>query len=400
VEWSELETVFSRRDVSATKAFLSCSVDALRPPYHRDTQDFPRASIIVGSTNEDEFLSDKTGNRRFWVIEVEKKIDVELLTQERDAIWAAAVLAYKSGEQWWLTPEEEALLAQNNEGWQITDVWEAAILNYLDNKSTCTIAELLEKPIGLDLAKQSRAEQMRVSNILRRNGWTRVRKQVGNKREWFWEKVGQEVGQASKPLPANVSEENAKNRKEVGQQVGQVSNPWPVTILDSAALPALPISSKFPKNQENSSLSMDSISPTNTTSETSIKFGVKGRAGRAGEAFNDEILTGKGLEPALPPASPADQPPKVGQEVGHTTLKARPHHKEFEVGNRVVVTVEGLHNGAKGEITGKQYLGRTHTRYDIKLDKPSHNLTEIFVEVPFEAKRTYLMNDASIPPCR
>jgi predicted P-loop ATPase len=80
VEWSELETVFSRRDVSATKAFLSSSVDALRPPYHRDTQDFPRASIIVGSTNEDEFLSDKTGNRRFWVIPVKKKIDVEQLS--------------------------------------------------------------------------------------------------------------------------------------------------------------------------------------------------------------------------------------------------------------------------------------------------------------------------------
>jgi predicted P-loop ATPase len=190
IEWAELETVFSRRDVSATKAFLSCSVDALRPPYHRDTQDFPRASIIVGSTNEDEFLPDKTGNRRFWVIPVEKKIDVEQLTQERDAIWAAAVLAYKSGEQWWLTPEEETLLAQNNEGWQITDVWETAILNYLDNKSTCTITELLEKPIGLDLAKQSKGEQMRVSNILRRNGWARFGNRLATKGRCFGKRCG------------------------------------------------------------------------------------------------------------------------------------------------------------------------------------------------------------------
>jgi predicted P-loop ATPase len=155
VEWSELETIFSRRDVSATKAFLSSAVDMLRPPYHRDTQDFPRASIIVGSTNKDEFLSDETGNRRFWVIPVKKKIDVELLAQERNAIWAAAVLAYKSGEQWWLTPEEDALLAQANQGWQATDVWEEAILNHLHDKSTCTIAELLEKTIGLELANRA-----------------------------------------------------------------------------------------------------------------------------------------------------------------------------------------------------------------------------------------------------
>jgi predicted P-loop ATPase len=74
--------------------------------------------------NEDEFLSDKTGNRRFWVIPVNKKVDVDLLAQERDAIWAVAVLAYKSGEQWWLTPEEEALLAQANQGWLATDSWD------------------------------------------------------------------------------------------------------------------------------------------------------------------------------------------------------------------------------------------------------------------------------------
>jgi hypothetical protein len=75
-------------------------------------------------------------------------------------------------------------------------------------------------------------------------------------------------------------------------------------------------------------------------------------------------------------------------------------HKEFEVGNRVVVTAEGLHKGTKGQVTGKQYLSRTHTRYNIKLDKPSHFLTEIFVEVPVEAKWPYLMDDASVPPRR
>lgn len=100
IEWSELESIFKGRDVSQTKAFLSSSIDAVRPPYCRDTQDFARASIIVATTNKDEFLSDETGNRRFWIIPVKKRIDTKLLRKERNAIWAAAVLAYKSGEQW------------------------------------------------------------------------------------------------------------------------------------------------------------------------------------------------------------------------------------------------------------------------------------------------------------
>jgi predicted P-loop ATPase len=391
IEWAELETIFSRKDVSATKAFLSSSVDALRPPYHRDIEDFPRASIICGSTNRNEFLSDETGNRRFWVIPVEKKVDVDLLSQERDAIWAAAVLAYKSGEQWWLTPEEETLLAQANQGWLATDSWEVAILNYLDNKSTCTIADLLEKPIGLELAKQSKNEQMRVSNILRRNGWVKVRKQIGNKREMFWEKVWQEVCHVSNPLPVKVL---AESNNEVWQEVCHVSNLLPVKVSDNAATPATPISTNFPKNQENSSLNTDIALSTNAMSENSIKFEVEGVAGVAAQFETSETLAGQGLEAATPPASPPATP-LANNEVWQQNK--RPHHKEFKVGNQVVVTIKGLHHGVKGEITGKWYLGRTHTRYDIKLDKPSHSLTEIFVEVPVEAKRTYLI-DANVPP--
>lgn len=66
-EWAELETVFRRRDVASTKAFLSSSVDLVRPPYGRTTQKMERCSIFVGTTNQDEFLSDSTGNRRFWI---------------------------------------------------------------------------------------------------------------------------------------------------------------------------------------------------------------------------------------------------------------------------------------------------------------------------------------------
>jgi len=70
LEWAELETVFKRKDVAATKAFLSCASDSIRPPYGRETVKMLRPSIIVGTTNETEFLSDTTGNRRFWVVPV------------------------------------------------------------------------------------------------------------------------------------------------------------------------------------------------------------------------------------------------------------------------------------------------------------------------------------------
>jgi predicted P-loop ATPase len=354
VEWSELETVFSRRDVSATKAFLSCSVDALRPPYHRDTQDFPRSSIIVGSTNEDEFLSDKTGNRRFWVIPVEKKIDVEQLTQERDAIWAAAVLAYKSGEQWWLTPEEETLLAQNNQGWQITDVWETAILNYVDNKSTCTITELLEKPIGLELAKQSRSEQMRVSSILRRNGWIKAprQKRIDGKPQWYWEKVVTgsdgvvtEVVTPLNPLPARITDA----KKEVSQ---------PVTTF-SANL-TKNISLNFSELD-----SSDNVQPEEKENFTS--FNEKGSDGcdTKPQSFSEQGLNAV-TTPVTTPVTTSSQPPAKILE-------------EFKVSDRVEITQESDYQGQKGEIVDIGY-GAREVDYYVRLAAE-----KVIVSVPLAA---------------
>jgi predicted P-loop ATPase len=309
IEWAELETVFSRKDVSATKAFLSCSVDALRPPYHRDIEDFPRASIICGSTNKNEFLSDETGNRRFLVVPVQKKIDVALLTQERGAIWAAAVAAYKSGERWWLTPEEDAFLAQANQTWQTTDSWEVAILKHLQDKPTCTISDLLTKVIGLELSKQSKGEQMRVSSILRRNGWIRVQKQIDNTRQWVWQKVMQEVMHPSNSLYTAASEESGK---KVMQEVMHPFTALPVRVSGKNASPASPFSTKFLKKQEKSLSSEPAADITNSILENCGNVKENSDAGDAFRFETSKILSLQGFEaaspPALPPVSPASPP--------------------------------------------------------------------------------------------
>jgi predicted P-loop ATPase len=59
------------------------------------------------TVNKEEFLADETGNWRFWIIPVKKRIDTKILRQERDAIWAAAVLAYRDGEECFPDYEEE-----------------------------------------------------------------------------------------------------------------------------------------------------------------------------------------------------------------------------------------------------------------------------------------------------
>jgi hypothetical protein len=239
LEFSEFETVYKRKDVEQLKAFLSSRIDSLRRPYGRSLEDFPRTSIFVGSTNRQEFLNDPTGGRRFWVIPVSQTIPIQTLEEERDRIWAAAVAAYRSGEQWWLTREEDVLLEEANRGWQSSDTWEVVVLNYLQNKSICTVSELFTHAIQIELAKQGKAEQMRLSDILRRNGWARSKKRIEGKSQWSWEKRIIEVGTLSNPYSTTISNSAFPPDSEVGTEVGTPSNPYD-TVTSDVLFPPVP----------------------------------------------------------------------------------------------------------------------------------------------------------------
>jgi len=185
VEWSELESIFKRRDVSQTKAFLSSAVDAIRPPYCRDTQDFARSSIIVATTNKDEFLSDETGNRRFWIVPIKKRINIDLLKQERDAIWAAAVLAFDQKEEWWLEYDEEIAAEIMAEEFQTSDPWQDTIASYIENREFVRVGDLLLH-LQVDLNRQERAHQMRVAGLLKFMGWCKNFRIIAGKRVRVW----------------------------------------------------------------------------------------------------------------------------------------------------------------------------------------------------------------------
>lgn len=187
-EWAELETVFRRRDVSQLKAFLTSRYDLIRPPYGRQTERFPRTVVFIGTTNEQEFLSDPTGSRRYWVIPCsDVGINIALLAEERDAIWAAAVSAYRNRKEWWLSKEEEAERARQAEAYQQSDAWEEPIEDYLRLATTgVTIREILQNALKFEDGQITRAHEMRVGNILKGMGYKSRQTKVSGKKLRLW----------------------------------------------------------------------------------------------------------------------------------------------------------------------------------------------------------------------
>ena len=85
-------------------------------PTGASSETIQRRCVFVGSTNEDTFLFDLTGGRRYWPVEVGAKIDVEGVKGDRDQLWAEAVAAFEAGESWWLDDEMEVIAAAHRPG--------------------------------------------------------------------------------------------------------------------------------------------------------------------------------------------------------------------------------------------------------------------------------------------
>lgn len=129
VEMAELAP--SRKaDQEDLKSFLSGQVDSYRMPYERKEETVPRQCVFVGTTNEDTFLRDATGGRRFWPVTC-GAIDTDVLARDREQLFAEAAAAFKAGEAWHLSPEMEKLAAVEQEAAREEDPWEQAIREYL-----------------------------------------------------------------------------------------------------------------------------------------------------------------------------------------------------------------------------------------------------------------------------
>ena len=175
IEVPEVDKLFKKACSSELKAFFTLQDDWIRPLYAKMPIHLPRHSLMAGTTNEDQFFTDETGNRRYWVIPVlPKTIDVSWLIQNRESVWAGAVEAYKSGEQWWLTPEENEIQRNENRSYQKEHPWQSAIDYYVTGLNEITLGEIFYDALKLSIDRVGRSEQMQVAGILKVMGFQRT----------------------------------------------------------------------------------------------------------------------------------------------------------------------------------------------------------------------------------
>jgi len=116
-----------KAEVETVKAYASRQVDRARPAYGRFLIEQPRHSIEVGTTNNHEYMQSQTGNRRFWPMRLERRIDLSQLRAARLQLWGEAAAADTAGESLVLDETLWGDAAIVQEARRVRDPWEEVL---------------------------------------------------------------------------------------------------------------------------------------------------------------------------------------------------------------------------------------------------------------------------------
>ena len=171
VELGEIGATFRKSDIDQMKAFLTSSFDELRRPYGRDDERYPRRTVFFGSVNDDRYLHDATGNRRYWTLDCVGINHTHGLDMQQ--VWAEFHVLYEAGEPWRLNQDELSALNSHNEDFTSIDPIEEMLMQSFDFSGSTlggrsyTATQLCE---AIGVKNITRKEVNRVAALMRKLG--------------------------------------------------------------------------------------------------------------------------------------------------------------------------------------------------------------------------------------
>ena len=185
-EVSELMAMTRVKEAEAVKAYITSQKDSYRPPYQKNVQTIPRRCVFIGTTNNPQFLTDKTGNRRFYPVKVHSD-GYKLLDNEEPVrayirqAWAEAVQLYRENNLQPFAKKEVLEQIRAAQEAAMEDDWRiGAIEQFLeDNKklpnSTTSVIELWHRALNEpDESKPGRSDSIAITQILMNiPGWVK-----------------------------------------------------------------------------------------------------------------------------------------------------------------------------------------------------------------------------------
>ena len=191
LEMAELLAVKKQKDVEAFKAFVTTQEDSYRAPYERRTKHVKRQCVFTATTNDFQFMSDRTGNRRYLPIKINVHpvpperwlgADTEATKEEFRKAWAEAYHIFTTEHPKLAMPPEMELEVMNQQSMYLQeDPWIGLIQEYLNQHPNRVCSKLLwDEALGNEGLQGKTPDWKHISAIMAYNviGWKQLDKRV------------------------------------------------------------------------------------------------------------------------------------------------------------------------------------------------------------------------------
>lgn len=190
IEFSEGESL-SRADIKQLKAVITTQYDKFRAPYERHIQTHPRRCVFAMTTNQEEYLKDETGNRRWLPVATVGDANTDWLKDNRDQLLAEALHRVRDLKETTYEFPEEVYEEQAKR--QVTDPNRDRVIEWYENydegkkRQGVTPHQVHVEALGMfSGSKFTKMDAISITNILRSIGLEQRRVRVGKDRIYRW----------------------------------------------------------------------------------------------------------------------------------------------------------------------------------------------------------------------
>lgn len=160
------------------KAFLSQKTFNTRVAYGRFSTEFYKIASFIGSSNDNAIISDPTGSRRFWPIEITSADYNHKVNMEQ--LWSQAYKHWIDGEQYWLSRSEQIELSVYNEAFTRVHPYEEYINRFVRPGKEQYTATQISEFINTQLENKGAVNPRHLGIYLKKAGYENQTKLINN----------------------------------------------------------------------------------------------------------------------------------------------------------------------------------------------------------------------------
>ena len=179
-EIAEMMATTKAKEVESVKAYITRQNDRYRRPFDKRVTDHPRQCIFIGTTNKSQFLTDKTGNRRWYPVTCRQSgydlfNNKEAVQSDIRQCWAEAKAKFDKGEMLPYADQSIIGLIRSEQDAAVEDDYRVGLIeDYIDGKSEVCALELWRKALNNEILPMSKRDSMDIGLIMQgMTGWVK-----------------------------------------------------------------------------------------------------------------------------------------------------------------------------------------------------------------------------------